>query len=301
MALSEGALAFVPKPIQSQETLVALLQELRVYLERKTKHVVVVEKDAERRSELKAFLSDDFVEVTAVADDEAAYHALESGRVDCVVASSEPLALERVPAGAGNGDAVVASGVPQVVIGALAPAEDVRWKLWRERGAVRRVQSRERLLDEVSFFLHRNLEQMPANKRQVLETLHDSNVTLAGKRVLIVDDDVRNIFALSALLEEQQMEILSAISGEEALVKMRANPDIDIILMDVMMPGMDGLELMSEMRKIPIMDEVPVIAVTSKAMKGDRERCLEAGAWDYLSKPVFPEQMLAMLRAWLHR
>ena len=225
---------------------------------------------------------------------------LEAGPVDCIVATSEPLALERVMAGATGADTTLASALPQVVLGPATTREDTR-KRWGASGVVRRVESPERLLDQVSFFLHRNLIQMAPAKREVLENLHQSNATLAGKKVLIVDDDVRNIFALSALLEEQQMEILSAISGAEALRLMREKRDIDIILMDIMMPDMDGFELMGEAWKIPGMDGVPIIAVTAKAMKGDRERCIEAGAWDYLSKPVYPEQMLAVLRAWLHR
>jgi CheY-like chemotaxis protein len=124
---------------------------------------------------------------------------------------------------------------------------------------------------------------------------------LPGKKVLIVDDDMRNIFALSTVLEEHDMVIVSADNGRDAIRILQTEPDVDIVLMDIMMPEMDGNDTMREIRKIPQLKKLPIIAVTAKAMKGDREKCIEAGAWDYLSKPVDPEQLLAVLRAWLHR
>jgi len=142
---------------------------------------------------------------------------------------------------------------------------------------------------------------MPAAERQMLEGLHSSARVLPGKKVLIVDDDMRNIFALSTVLEEHDMVIASADNGRDAIKILQAQPDVDIVLMDIMMPEMDGIDTMREIRKIPQLKKLPIIAVTAKAMKGDREKCIEAGAWDYLSKPVDTEQLLAVLRAWLHR
>jgi len=124
---------------------------------------------------------------------------------------------------------------------------------------------------------------------------------LPGKKVLVVDDDMRNIFALSAVLEEQDMNVLSADNGRDAIGILQDQPDVDIVLMDIMMPEMDGIDTMREIRKIPELKSLPIVAVTAKAMKGDREKCIEAGAWDYLSKPVDTEQLYAVLRAWLHR
>jgi len=149
--------------------------------------------------------------------------------------------------------------------------------------------------------LHRDLGKMPAAERQMLEGLHSSARVLPGKKVLIVDDDMRNIFALSTVLEEHDMVIASADNGRDAIKILQAQPDVDIVLMDIMMPEMDGIDTMREIRKIPQLKKLPIIAVTAKAMKGDREKCIEAGAWDYLSKPVDTEQLLAVLRAWLHR
>ena len=145
------------------------------------------------------------------------------------------------------------------------------------------------------------MARLPDDQRQTLLALHDSDLALTGCKVLIVDDDMRNIFALSTVLEEHRMEIVSADNGRDAISILQSQPDIDIVLMDIMMPEMDGMETMREIRKFPNLKDLPIVAVTAKAMKGDREKCIEAGAWDYLSKPVDTEQMLSVLRAWLHR
>jgi CheY-like chemotaxis protein len=156
------------------------------------------------------------------------------------------------------------------------------------------------LLDLTAYYLHRNVATLPEARRQQLLDLHQSDKALAGKKVLIVDDDMRNIFALSTVLEEHDMVIFSADNGRDA-IRILQQEEVDIVLMDIMMPEMDGMETMREVRKVPRLKNLPIVAVTAKAMKGDREKCIEAGAWDYLSKPVDSEQMLAVLRAWLHR
>src|SRR4029077_6257130 len=148
---------------------------------------------------------------------------------------------------------------------------------------------------------HRRADAMPATHRHVLEDLYLSNLVLAGKKALIVDDDIRNIFALSSVLEEQGMIISSAENGRDAIKALQAHNGIDVVLMDIMMPDMDGIEAMRRVRQIESCQDLPIIAVTGKAMKGDREKCMEAGAWDYLSKPVDTELMLGCLRGWLSR
>jgi CheY-like chemotaxis protein len=135
----------------------------------------------------------------------------------------------------------------------------------------------------------------------MLRHLHESNEALRGRRVLIVDDDARNIFALSIVLENQDMEVLSATNGQQAIKLIRETPDLSIVLMDIMMPEMDGYQTMREIRKVPEFLALPIIALTAKAMKGDREKCLEAGAIDYIAKPVDTDQLLSVLRIWLHR
>ena len=160
----------------------------------------------------------------------------------------------------------------------------------------------ERLLDYVYFFLHRSAAaHVGRTSASALEELHSSSRILEGRKALIVDDDMRNIFALATVLDEQGMEIVSANNGRDAITHGGERPDIDIVLMDIMMPEMDGIATMQEIRKLPSGRDLPIIAVTAKAMKGDREKCIEAGAWDYLSKPVDRVHLLAVLRGWLHR
>src|SRR5262249_26016968 len=153
--------------------------------------------------------------------------------------------------------------------------------------------SSDRLLDQAAYFLHYPIAKLPPSRRQMLVQLHQTDKVLAGKKVLIVDDDVRNIFALTSVLEWHNMIIVSAETGSGAIKVLQDQPDVDIVLMDIMMPVMDGFETIRAIRRLPGLMSLPIIAVTAKAMKGDRERCIEAGAWDYLSKPVDSEQLLS--------
>jgi len=166
---------------------------------------------------------------------------------------------------------------------------------------VKGVESPERLLDETALFLHRVVSELPDEKQRMIERLHSSDDDLVGKTVLLVDDDARNIFALSSVLERRGMHVLTATTGNEAITLVESTPDLAIVLMDIMMPEMDGYQTMQVIRENPAFRRLPIIALTAKAMKGDREKCLDAGASDYLAKPVNTEQLLSALRMWLHR
>jgi len=163
------------------------------------------------------------------------------------------------------------------------------------------VQSPERLLDETALFLHRVVTDLPVEKQSMLERLHSSKEVLRGRKVLVVDDDARNIFALASLLENQEMEVVSATNGRQAIDILHSTPDVDIVLMDIMMPEMDGYETMREIRNVSEFRTLPILALTAKAMKGDREKCLEAGASDYIAKPVNSDQLVSLMRVWLFR
>jgi len=163
------------------------------------------------------------------------------------------------------------------------------------------VPPKPKLFDSTLLALHHNLARLPEAKRSVINNIHESSKPLAGKRVLIVDDDMRNIFALATVLEEHGMDIVWADNGRDAITRVATDPQIKVVLMDIMMPEMDGMATMKEIRKLPAGKNLPMVAVTAKAMKGDREKCIEAGAWDYLSKPVNTQDLLAVLRAWLHQ
>jgi len=174
-----------------------------------------------------------------------------------------------------------------------------RWQGLARSTVVRKARSPEDLLDQTSFLLHRSPAKMPEAHRKILRELQDATEVLKGKRAMVVDDDMRNIFALSSLLEDKGMVVVSHDNGRDAVNALRLEKNVDVILMDIMMPEMDGIDTIKEIRKIPAYKHVPIIAVTAKAMKGDREKCMEAGAWDYLSKPVDAELMVGVLRAWL--
>jgi CheY-like chemotaxis protein len=166
---------------------------------------------------------------------------------------------------------------------------------------VKDAKSPERLLDETTLFLHRVQASLPSSQKQMLEHARLADPVLAGKRILIVDDDVRNIFALTSLLEQRRMEVLYTENGKDALELLKGDGRIDAVLMDIMMPEMDGFETMRAVRKMAKFKSLPIIALTAKAMKGDRETCIEAGASDYISKPVDTEQLLSLLRVWLYK
>jgi len=183
----------------------------------------------------------------------------------------------------------------------LSVAEEAHLEQIGRNVVVKEAESPERLLEEATLFLHQVEASLPEAKRRMLEQVHRSDPKLAGKKVLIVDDDVRNIFAITSLLERQRMVVTPAESGAEALRALEQKPDTDLVLMDVMMPMMDGYETMRAIRKIPRFQSLPIVAVTAKAMKGDRERCLEAGASEYITKPVDTQQLLSLLRVWLYR
>ena len=167
--------------------------------------------------------------------------------------------------------------------------------------STRLVQSTSRLLDQVVQSMHFTSEALPSAGQTLLHDLYQNQTVLRGKKALIVDDDIRNIFALTSVLELHEMQVISAETGRDAIRLLQESSDIDIVLMDVMMPEMDGIATMYEIRKLPELQNLPIIAVTAKAMKGDREKCIQAGYWDYLSKPVDTDQMLSVMRAWLYR
>jgi hypothetical protein len=183
----------------------------------------------------------------------------------------------------------------------LSAEEDAQLHTIARSVVVKGVESPERLLDETALFLHRVVSELPAEKQRMLERLHSSDEDLVGRTVLLVDDDARNIFALSSVLERRGMNVLTAMTGSEAISLLETSPEVAIVLMDIMMPQMDGYQTMAVIRANAEYRRLPIIALTAKAMKGDREKCLEAGASDYLAKPVNTEQLLSSLRMWLHR
>jgi HAMP domain-containing protein/signal transduction histidine kinase/CheY-like chemotaxis protein len=305
-ALQSGARAFLAKPIPEKATLDELLDELSEFLNRQRRRLLVVEPDSVRRERIVRLMADSDIDVLTAGDSGSALRLIQEQPIDCLVIDAETPALSAIR----SSPSILRFPLPVIVYAeSAARTEDNDERIadsgWRTADGdvmpVRRVYSPERLLDQTAFFLHQDLSKLPETQRCLLADLHTSDKVLAGKKVLIVDDDMRNIFALSTVLEEHDMAIVSADNGRDAIKILQQQHDIDIVLMDIMMPELDGIDTMREIRKIPRLKSLPIIAVTAKAMKGDREKCIEAGAWDYLSKPVDAEQMLSVLRAWLQR
>ncbi|HEU4879781.1 MAG TPA: response regulator, partial [Gemmatimonadaceae bacterium] len=244
------------------------------------------------------------VEITAVESAEKALEELSSEKhYDCVVLDlglrdmSGFDFLEKV-----KSDPTKAELPIIIYTGkALSQAEETRIKKYAETIIVKDVRSPERLLDETALFLHRVEGKLPEQKRKMLEQLHDADAVIAGKKVLIVDDDVRNIFSLTSVLEDHGMTVRFAENGKDALAALKEDREVDAILMDVMMPEMDGYQTTRAIREMSEFKSLPIIALTAKAMKGDREKCIAAGASDYITKPVDTEQLLSLLRVWLYK
>jgi signal transduction histidine kinase/DNA-binding response OmpR family regulator/HAMP domain-containing protein len=301
-ALNAGAFKFLAKPIQSKDVLDQLLDGVMRFIQRTPKSVLAVTPDDARRDWLTQYLGADDVQVTVSPGFETAVGMIEGRPVDCLIvdASLPPPAADALVGGNGHGNGNGIEPLPVVLFGAAGdPGRLSGWQSLAKHRVVREARSAEDLLDQASFFLHRTPSHMPEAHRKILRELRDANEALRGKRAMIVDDDMRNIFALASLLEDRGMTVTSHDNGRDAVTALRDSPRVDVILMDIMMPEMDGIDTIREIRRIPACKHVPIIAVTAKAMKGDREKCMEAGAWDYLSKPVDTELMVGVLRAWL--
>ncbi|MGZ6392169.1 MAG: response regulator, partial [Ktedonobacterales bacterium] len=300
--LARGAFAFMTKPTTAKG-LESALSRIKNYATSQRKRLLVVEDNAAEQLSITELLWHDDIEIATVETGEAALAQLHDHAFDCVVLDLRLPdmtgfeVLERIR------DDEALRDVPVVVFTGkeLSPEEDARLHTLARSVVVKGVESPERLLDETSLFLHRVVSSLPKQKQEMLERLHSSDDDLVGKKVLVVDDDVRNIFALSSVLERRGMHVLTADTGREAITMLESTPDLAIVLMDIMMPEMDGYETMQVIRQNPLFRRLPIVALTAKAMKGDREKCLEAGASDYLAKPVNTEQLLSALRMWLHR
>jgi len=184
---------------------------------------------------------------------------------------------------------------------ALTRKEETRLKRYAGAIVVKDAASPERLLDETALHLHRPPSALKPEHRRILDQLHHADAVLQGRKVLIVDDDVRNVFALTSVLEARGMTVLFGENGREGLEILEANPDVDLVVMDVMMPEMDGYDAMRAVRARARFEDLPIIALTAKAMQGDRERSIASGASDYVTKPVDPDQLLSLMRVWLYR
>jgi len=300
--LARGAFSFLHKPA-TPEGLEGAFARIKGYAAPRRKRLLLVEDNEAERKGVSELLSHEDIEIMAADTGAAALAMLREEPVDCVVLDLKLPDMSGFEVLEQIRDDAALCDVPVVVFTGreLSADEDAKLHTMARSVVVKGVESPERLLDETALFLHRVVADLPQSKQRMLQRLHSSDEDLMRRTVLLVDDDARNIFALSSVLERRGMEVLTATTGSEAIAVLESRSDVAIVLMDIMMPGMDGYETIQVIRAKPGMRRLPILALTAKAMKGDREKCLEAGASDYLAKPVNVEQLLSALRMWLHR
>jgi signal transduction histidine kinase/HAMP domain-containing protein/DNA-binding response OmpR family regulator len=297
-----GAVGYLAQPV-SRKALGGAFEALSSFLERRRKAVLVVEDSDVERQGLIDLIGGGDVDAVGVGSREEALAELKKQHFDCMVLDL------KLPDGSGFQllesikRAKRFRNLPVIVHTAqeLTSREETRLKRFAETIVVKDVRSPERLLDETSLHLHRVEARLPAEKRKMLDHLHNADAVFDGKKVLIVDDDVRNVFALASVFEAHGMEVVFAEDGKQGLKALEENPDVHLVLMDIMMPEMDGYEATRTMRAMPQFEQLPIVALTAKAMKGDREKSIASGASDYITKPVDVDQLLALMRVWLYR
>jgi hypothetical protein len=299
--LKRGAQAILPKPIQTTEVLEEFLTKVHAEVGRVGRRIVQLQTNQERRTQLADCLSNSSVEIQSVDSGAALLEAIKQGPVDAVILTPEVRDMTLAALAEQIMSQPEMEGRPMMLELASDTASDqlARWQRLAHEFNLEVADSPAHLVQQLVRALCISVTKLSEPAQKMLLEGHEPASILAGKKVLIVDDDIRNIFALTSILERYDMVTVSAETGRDAINLLQAAPDVDIVLMDIMMPEMDGLDTTRAIRQISKFRNLPIVAVTAKAMKGDREKCIEAGAWDYLSKPVDPEQMLSVLRAWL--
>jgi HAMP domain-containing protein/CheY-like chemotaxis protein/signal transduction histidine kinase len=300
--LERGAFQFITKTVTT-DTLEAAFDRLKSFTASRVRRLLVIEDDPAEQLSVTELLGHSDVEITTAGTGAAALAALRAGSFDCVVLDLRLPDMSGFELLAQVQEDSELRGTPIVVFTGreLTDGEETELRKVAKSIVLKGVRSPERLLDETALFLHRVIADLPEAKQHMIEALHESDEPLSGRKVLVVDDDIRNIFALNSLLERHSMQVITATNGQEAIKLVESTDDLSLVLMDVMMPEMDGYETMRRIRSMHQFRLLPIIALTAKAMKGDREKCLEAGASDYVAKPVNTDQLLSLVRMWLHR
>ncbi len=301
-SLRLGAVSYFQKPV-SKESVDAALNQTIEFINRPLKNLLIIEDDPVQRQSLVELIGNGDVHTSAVGNAADAFAAMDETHFDCVVLDlglPDQNGLELIREihrkyGAHSPPIIVYTGKE------LTRQEETELRLISDSIVIKNVRSPERLLDETALFLHRVQTKLPEGKRRMIEQGQKNESILSGRHVLVVDDDVRNIFAVTSALEASQMRVSYAESGQDGIDLLQRQPDIEVVLMDVMMPEMDGFEAIRRIRRIERFKKLPIISVTAKAMKGDREKCLEAGASDYITKPVDMDQLRSLLRVWLYK
>ncbi|MBP2002459.1 CheY-like chemotaxis protein/HAMP domain-containing protein [Paenibacillus shirakamiensis] len=296
-----GAIAYLQKP-SSREGLEQAFNHIESYIEKSLKHLLIVEDDEIQRKAIIELVGHDDVMITAVSTGQEAIHELAKQHFDCMVLDLMLTDMTGFTLLDQIRDDENLRDLPIIIYTGkeLNNKEETQLRKYAESIIIKDVKSPERLLDETTLFLHRVEADLPEEKRSILRKLHNKEELFEGKKILLVDDDVRNVFALSSVLEGYRMNVVFAENGREAIDTLVEHGDFDLILMDMMMPEMDGYEAMTLIRQMPEYEKLPIIALTAKAMKDDRFKCIEAGASDYMKKPIQTDQLLSLMRVWLY-
>jgi CheY-like chemotaxis protein len=299
-ALAMGAVGYAMKPVK-REQLAEALQKLEAKFSQGVRDVLVVEDDERQRESIRQLLQNDEVKITAVRTAADALARLRATTFDCMVLDLNLPDLSGYELLQKMAEADEVAFPPVIVYTgrSLTADEEQRLRRFSKSIIIKDARSPERLLDEVTLFLHQVESKLPAERQRMLQVARDRDAALEGRRILVVEDDVRNIFALSSLLEPKGASIEIARNGREAIESLTRNPNVDLVLMDIMMPEMDGLTAMREIRKRPEWKKLPIIALTAKAMRDDQEKCLAAGANDYIAKPLDVEKLMSLVRVWM--
>ena len=300
-ALRQGAISYLHKPV-GREALQEEFTRIQKFLMGGKRSLLVVEDDPAQRDAIVSLIGDADLHIATAGDGKSALEALDGAHFDCMVLDLTLPDVSGFDLLDEIGRKPELRDLPIVIYTAqeLSRKEVTKLKKYAKTIVIKDARSPERLLDETALFLHRSHASLPEMQRKMLEEIHATDSGLAGRKVLIVDDDLRNIFALSSLLERQQMQVLFAENGRDGIEVLEKDPTIEIVLMDIMMPEMDGYDTMRAIRRIPKFKSLPIITLTAKAMKGDRDKCIAAGASDYITKPVDVAQLLSLMRVWLH-
>jgi CheY-like chemotaxis protein len=297
-----GAIGYLHKPV-SMDMIGQAFKKIERFLSKSVKKLLIVVDNEERQKQIIDLVGDGSVETTISKTKDDAIKQLKKVIFECIIIDVDTEDESAVQLLEQLSQDENLSQIPVIIHSKRDLSEDEENLLQRVGGnvTIKEVRSPERLLDETMLFLHQVESSLPEDKQEMLRQVHDKEAIFEGKNVLIVDDDIRNTFALMTVLEEKEIEVVVGNNGKEALEILDEQSNIDMVLMDIMMPEMDGYEAMAKIREQSRFRNLPIIALTAKAMKGDKAKCIEAGANDYLAKPVDTDKLLSMMRVWLYR
>ncbi|MBU3916193.1 response regulator, partial [bacterium] len=300
-ALRMGAIDFLTKPV-TPAMLKQAFENINRIISKEVKDLLIIEDDQNHVKAIAKLIGNGDVKITSANNAEKGFEEIQTGKYDCVILDLKLPDMSGVQLLSKIRNIESLHRLPVIIYTGkeLSKEETAILNQYADTTITKGVNSHQRLLDETTLFLHRVEKNLPEQQRKVIRMLHDKEAILEGKRILVVDDDMRNVFSLKKLLEEYNMKVFVGKNGQEGIDKLKSEENIDLILMDIMMPEMDGYEATRRIKGDQTYNKIPIIALTAKAMKGDKAKCIEAGANDYLAKPVDPDRLLSMLRVWLY-